>query len=354
MAGIRPAFRVGDQEQRRACVEPRQQQPQGLLRPEATKAGVRGHRPWTSVQPVESYLVITNEGAGTADEESLQPALDVLQARASVEVVATSSPGELDSVLHRVGSRRIVVAGGDGSLHAVVAALHRRHDLAGSVLGLIPLGTGNDFARCMDIPLDPAEAAALILDGEVRRVDVLVDELGGVVVNNVHVGAGAQASRRGHRWKERLGSVGLGKVNLGKLGYPIGALQAAFMPPQIRLRIEVDGAVVCDVDEPVLMVAIGNGTSVGGGAELTPEADPEDGRVDVMISRSVGPLAKFGYAAGLARARHHERDDVHYLRGRSVSVSGESFYCAADGEISGPERHRSWRVVPGAYSMLLP
>lgn len=298
--------------------------------------------------------MITNEGAGTADEESLQLALDVLQARASVEVVATSNPGELDSVLHRAGSRRIVVAGGDGSLHAVVAALHRRNDLTDSVLGLLPLGTGNDFARCMDIPLDPQEAASVILDGEVRRVDVMVDELGGVVVNSVHVGAGAQASRRGHRWKERLGPIGLGKVNLGKLGYPIGALEAAFLPPQIRLRIEVDGHVVCDVDHPVLMMAIGNGTSVGGGAELTPEADPESGKVDVMISRSVGPFAKFGYAVGLARARHHERDDVQYLRGSSVTVSGESFYCSTDGEISGPERRRSWRVVPGAYSMLLP
>lgn len=298
--------------------------------------------------------MITNEGAGTADQESLQVALDVLTARASVEVVGTSNPGELDSVLHRAGSRRIVVAGGDGSLHAVVAALHRRHDLAESVIGLIPLGTGNDFARCMDIPLDPEEAAAVILDGEVRPVDLMVDELGGVVVNNVHVGAGAQASRRGHRWKHRLASVGLGKVNLGKLGYPIGALQASFMPPQVRLRVEVDGVVVVDVDDPVLMVAVGNGTSVGGGAELTPEADPENGSVDVMISRSTGPVAKFGYAVGVARGRHHDRDDVTYLRGSEVTVSGESFYCAADGEITGPERRRYWRVMPAAYSMVLP
>ncbi len=232
--------------------------------------------------------MITNKGAGTSDEENLQLALDVLTPRASVDVVATSNPGELDGVLHRAGSQRIVVAGGDGSLHAVVAALHRRNDLARSVLGLIPLGTGNDFARCMGIPLDPEDAAAVILDGKVRPVDMMVDELGGVVVNNVHVGAGAQASRRGHRWKERLGSIGLGKVNLGKLGYPIGAFQASFMPPQVRLRIEVDGEVAVDVDDPVLMVAIGNGTSVGGGAELTPEADPEDGlrrRDDLALGR---------------------------------------------------------------------
>ncbi len=303
---------------------------------------------------MESFLVITNEGAGTADQESLEQAVAVLSEHSSVEVVATSNPGELDGVLHRAGTRRIVVAGGDGSLHAVVSALHRRHDLAESVLGLIPLGTGNDFARCMDIPLDPEEAAALLLDGEIRPVDLLVDELGGIVVNNVHVGAGAQASRRGHRWKNRLGSVGVGRANLGKLGYPIGALLAAFQPPEIRLRVEVDGEVVVDLDEPVLMVAVGNGTSVGGGTELTPEADPESGRVDVMISRSVGPLAKFGYAVQLSRGKHHERDDVTYLRASRVTVSGDEFYCSADGEISGPERRRSWHVVPAAYSMVLP
>ena len=57
-------------------------------------------------------------------------------------------------MLHRAGCRRIVVAGGDGSLHAVVTALHRRHELASRTLGLIPLGTGNDFARTLGIPLD--------------------------------------------------------------------------------------------------------------------------------------------------------------------------------------------------------
>jgi diacylglycerol kinase (ATP) len=303
---------------------------------------------------VESCLVITNADAGTADEERLQQALDVLTGQCSVEVVATSNPGELDGVLHRAGSRRIVVAGGDGSLHAVVAALHRRNDLADAVLGLIPLGTGNDFARAMDIPLDPEEAAGVLLEGEVRPVDVLVDELGGIVVNNVHVGASAQASRRGHRWKQRLGSIGVGKVNLGKLGYPIGALQSAFLPPQLRLRIEVDGHVVIDVDDPVLMVAVGNGTSVGGGAELTPDADPENGTVDVMISRATSLGAKLAYGVQVARRTHTERDDVIYLRAREVTVSGEEFYCSADGEITGPERRRSWRVEPAAYSMVLP
>ena len=128
----------------------------------------------------------------------------MLRERASVEVAATGKPGELDGVLHRAGSRHIVVAGGDGSLHAVVAALHRRHDLKGTVLGLLPLGTGNDFARGTGIPLDIEEAARVVLRNRPRPMDLVVDEVGEMVVNSVHVGAGAEASRRGAGLKERL------------------------------------------------------------------------------------------------------------------------------------------------------
>ena len=67
------------------------------------------------------------------------------------------------------GSRRIVVAGGDGSLHAVIAALHRRNELKNAVLGLLPMGTGNDFARGLGIPLDIEEAARVILADKQRR-----------------------------------------------------------------------------------------------------------------------------------------------------------------------------------------
>ena len=303
---------------------------------------------------MDPLLVISNADAGTADEESLGAALRVLREHCSVEVQATANPGELDSALHRAGSRPVVVAGGDGSLHAVVAALYRRNDLKGAVLGLLPLGTGNDFARANEIPLDPEEAAATILEGHTRPMDLVVDEVGEIVVNSVHAGAGAQASRRGAAWKERLHAVGVGKVNLGKLGYPIGAVSAAVKPPYIRVRVEVDGEVVVDVDHPILMVAVGNGPSVGGGTDLIPYADPSDGKVDVMVARAIGPVARLGYGAKLLTGRHPERDDVTYLRGSTVSVSGKEFWCSADGENYGPERHRSWRVEPAAYSLLVP
>ncbi|MCB0896747.1 MAG: YegS/Rv2252/BmrU family lipid kinase, partial [Nocardioidaceae bacterium] len=295
------------------------------------------------VRGVDPLLVITNSDAGTADEENLDAALAVLRERASVEVAATSNPGELDGVLHRAGSRRIVVAGGDGSLHAVIAALHRRQELKNAVLGLLPLGTGNDFARGTDIPLDPAEAAEVVLRDNPRPIDLVVDEVGEIVVNSVHVGAGADASRRGASLKKRF----------GRIAYPIGALLTALDPATVRLRVEIDGEVVSDLDRPVLMVAVGNGPSVGGGTHLTPDADPEDGQVDVLISRSTGPLARVLYAVRLGFASHHEREDVTYLRGGRVSVSGGPFWCSADGEVYGPERQRTWHVEPAAYHMLL-
>ncbi len=293
---------------------------------------------------MEPILLITNSEAGSADAERLSHALAVLRSAADVEVTATANPGELDGVLHRRGGRQVVVAGGDGSLHAVVAALHRRHELADAVIGLVPLGTGNDFARGTGIPLDPAEAAHVVLTGEVTPVDLMVDCLGEVVVNNVHVGVGAQAA---------INARPLKKV-LGRAGYVLGALRASVKPPFVRLRIEVDDHVVADLAHPILMVAIGNGSRVGGGAAITPEAVPDDGKIDVMISFATSLGAKLGYAARFRRGTHHERSDVLYIRGTEVSISGQEFYCSADGELYGPERNRSWRVEPGAFRMPLP
>jgi hypothetical protein len=133
-----------------------------------------------------------------------------------------------------------------------------------------------------------------------------------------------------------------------------GAAMAAVKPPYVRLCVEVDGERVVDFDQPVLMVAVGNGSDVGGGTSLAPHADPESGKVDVMVARSIGPLARMGYAVQLVRGKHPEREDVIYLRGSTVSVSGDEFYCSADGEVYGPERHRTWHVEPAAYRMVLP
>ena len=76
--------------------------------------------------------------------------------------------------------------------------------------------------------------------------------------------------------------------------------------------------------------------------------------MDVMVSFAIGPLARFGYAFRFRKGRHHERSDVTYVRGRTVSVTGQNFYCSADGEVYGPERSRTWRIEPRAFRMSLP
>lgn len=298
---------------------------------------------------VAPVLLITNTDAGSTDRDSVDIALAVLRTSCEVEVAASQDPGELDQIIRQIGNRTIVVAGGDGSLHAVIAALHAKDDLAGRTFGLLPLGTGNDFARAMNLPLDPEAAARVILSGATRPVDLIVEDSGEVVVNSVHAGASVQASKAAAKWKSRLTPVGL-----GILGYPIGAALTAIRPPRAHLAVEVDGEVITRPDQRLLMVAIGNGSSVGGGAELTPDADPGDGYADVMVSLATGPFARFAYARGVRDSSHPSRTDVITRRGKIVSIRGEKFAVSADGEILDPRAARTWQVLPAAYKIVAP
>ncbi|HUQ00828.1 MAG TPA: diacylglycerol kinase family protein [Aeromicrobium sp.] len=292
-------------------------------------------------------LMVTNADAGSSDESAIDAAVAILRDVTDVQVAASESPEELDGILRDAGDRTIVVAGGDGSLHAVIAALHRRDNLAGRTLGLLPLGTGNDFARTVNLPLNAEEAAQVIASGTPRPIDLIVQEDGDVVVNSVHAGAGTQASKAGAKWKDRLSPFGL-----GILGYPIGAAITATKPRGVRLTVEVDGEVIVGPDQQILMVVVGNGASVGGGTELTPDADPSDGYADVMVSLATGPFARFGYAARLSVGRHPARTDVITRRATTVSLRGQKFSISADGEIGGPRDSRTWRVLPAAYNLI--
>lgn len=286
------------------------------------------------------YLVVASPAAGNTDDTSLREALDALRDGGDVELAESGSPEDLRAVLDRRDGRVLVVAGGDGSLHAVVQALHDRDELASTPLGLIPLGTGNDFARALAVPLQPAAAARALLAGDARPLDLLVEDRGGVVVNSVHAGAGAAAARAAERWKERL----------GRAGYAVGALITAVNPPSVRVRVSVDGRQVHD--GRVLQVAVGNGVYVGGGTPLTPQADPSDGDADVLVAQPATGWARIGYAAGLLVGRHHLREDVGTYRGRVVEVTGEEFWCSVDGELTGPHHARRWHIERAAYSLI--
>ncbi|SNS22037.1 Diacylglycerol kinase family enzyme [Geodermatophilus saharensis] len=297
-------------------------------------------------------LVVANRNAGSADEERLTRALDVLRAGAAVEVAVTADAADLDRVVADRAGRRLVVAGGDGSVHAVVAALDRAGALdPADPLGVVPLGTGNDLAGALGVPDDPAGAARCVLDGDPRRLDLLLDDAGGVVVNAVHAGIGVRAADEAAGLKERFGA----------LAYPIGAAVAGLAGAEQRLRVTVDGAVVtspagwaADGGTPLLMVGVCNGPTIGGGTALAPGADPGDGLADLVVSAATGPAARAAYALALTTGRHVDRDDVVHVRGREVAVSGEPVALDADGDLLPPVPARTWRLAAGAWSVVLP
>ncbi|MGY1686732.1 diacylglycerol/lipid kinase family protein [Geodermatophilus sp. SYSU D00867] len=295
-------------------------------------------------------LLVVNGSAGSAD--ALDPALEVLRAGADVEVAATADAGDLDRVLAGRDGRRLVVAGGDGSVHAVVAALDRAGALdPADPLGVVPLGTGNDLAGALGLPDDPAAAAHCVLDGAPRPLDLLRDDAGGVVVNAVHAGIGVRAADEAAGLKDRLGA----------LAYPVGAAVAGIAGAEHRLRVTVDGAVVtapagwaADGGTPLLVVGVCNGPTIGGGTALAPGADPGDGLADVVASAATGPAARAAFAVALLAGRHPARDDVVLVRGREVTVTGGPAGLDADGDLLPPVGARTWRVVPAAWSVSVP
>jgi YegS/Rv2252/BmrU family lipid kinase len=292
---------------------------------------------------VKPLLVVTNEAAGGTGDEQVETALAVLREATEVRREVCAEPGDLDRVLDGIGDRTLVVAGGDGSVHTAVATLHRRGELSPvRPLGLLPLGTGNDLARTLGIPLGPAAAQAL-LSGRRRALDLVVDDAGGVVVNAVHLGVGAEAAEKASALKDRL----------GRAAYPVGSVAAGAGAPGWHLRVDVDGTTV-HADGEVLMVAVANGRTIGGGVELAPAAAPYDGLVDVVIATSTGPLARLGFAVALRDGGHVDRDDVLVVRGRSVTVTGDPFPLNADGELDGPVSARTWTVRPAAWSLVVP
>jgi YegS/Rv2252/BmrU family lipid kinase len=288
--------------------------------------------------------VVTNASAASADDERVAAAVAVLREAADVREESCSDPDDLDHLLDWAGDRTLVVVGGDGSVHTTVAALHRRQALtADRPLGLVPLGTGNDLARTLGIPLDPADAARALLTGRPRRLDLVVDDVGGVVVNAVHLGVGAEAAERAGALKDRL----------GKAAYAVGGVLAGATATGWDLRVEVDGEPV-HTDDPVLMVGVANGRTIGGGSELAPGAEPDDGLLDVVVATSTGPVARLRFGIAMREGEHVEREDVVVVRGRRVTVTGDPFPVNADGELDGPLSARTWTVRPAAWSLLTP
>jgi diacylglycerol kinase family enzyme len=289
------------------------------------------------------YLVIANPQAGSVERGALDAAVGVLSAAGPTEVRVSGDPDDLDAALTGLDGRVPVVAGGDGSLHLVVNRLRRLGGLGQVTLGLLPFGTGNDFARTAGVPLDPRAAAVALTGARPRRFDLLEDDTGRVVVNAAHAGLGAEAAA----------VAAVHKPRLGPLAYPVGALLAGLKEAGWGLAVSVDGTPTFG-GERLLMVGVANGPTIGGGTPLCPVARPDDGLLDVVVVAAAGAAAKAAFAAALVAGTHLGRDDVHHLRGTAVRISGEPVRHNTDGELDAELTERGYRVLPAAWSLLVP
>jgi diacylglycerol kinase (ATP) len=278
-------------------------------------------------------LVITNTSSGPGVNGELREALSVLEQGTSVEVATATNPGELDSVLTRAGSRHIVVAGGDGTLHGVLSALHKRHELAQRTLGLLPFGTGNDFARAAKIPLAAPEAAAALLRSVASPMPILVNEVGGVVAHTVKMMANPP-----------LDADALLSGNVVERAMAVREqLKDA---KALRLWIETDGNVAHDIDVPLrsvtLRLSLGS-PNVSVEIERAPQNVRE--RLEMLTLGATELLSGRLLATPAATTRA--------VSAQQIQVAGSPFWCDVDGQLIGPERSRRWHVEDAAYQLLV-
>ncbi len=201
----------------------------------------------------------------------------LLAAGVKHDLVLTERPGhavELARRAHDEGYDAVVTVGGDGTVNEVVNGLARaaQVDKPGIVgtLGIIPIGTGNDFAEMSGIPLNLLEASRRLAQGRTRLIDIgrVNDRF---FSNECGIGFEAQVAIEAQRLK-RLRRF---------LVYLVAVFRALFRYRQPTMTVKWDTG---EVTQRILMVSAGNGRRAGGGFYLTPEAKFDDGLLDYMYA----------------------------------------------------------------------
>jgi YegS/Rv2252/BmrU family lipid kinase len=229
----------------------------------------------------------------------------------------------------------VAAMGGDGLTGAVAGELR---DGAG-VLAVLPGGRGNDFARKLGIPADPVAACAL-LDGGERRVD-LADVGGRTYLGILSAGLDSDANRLANETT----------LPLGTAVYAYAALRALASWKPARWSVTIDG----DTREfDGYSVAVSNSGVYGSGMYLVPDAELDDGLLDVVLADAIPKRRYLASLPKVFKGTHLEEPGLHVLRGRSVSFHADRPFTAyADGDPIA-ELPATVDVVPRTLRVLAP
>lgn len=246
----------------------------------------------------------------------------------------TERPGhgkQLARQAREAGADTVLAIGGDGTAFEVAQGL------LGSecALGIIPAGTGNDFAKTMGSPLKPAEALAFVLSHPAKKTDA--GELNGRMFLN-EIGTGFDVSVLDYAAKAK-------KYCRGLMPYLYGVLQTLFRFRSISVTYAIDGGPF--VTRAAFVVAVANGGMIGGGIPIAPKAKADDGLFDVVIVGKVKKRHLVARLAGLMKGKILSFPETEYVRASSVVFSAPHMRVNVDGEIV-RESQVIARVLPEA------
>jgi diacylglycerol kinase (ATP) len=244
---------------------------------------------------------------------------------AAADFVATESAGDMQhraAEAQAAGYTHIVALGGDGTFHQILNGAFGRE----VVLGLLPAGGGNDIARALGLPAEPVAAAHALLSAPVRAVDVLrvrsASVPGTLFIAAGGLGLDAEAARLANQRYRRLPGI---------LRYIAAALAAFHDFRPFALELEVDGV---RTRARALLIAVANTPSYGSGVIVAPEAEMDDGWMDLML---VAPLGWMQILDGLMlalRTGDIRWPEITRMRARRVRLAADrpaTFH--GDGEI---------------------
>jgi YegS/Rv2252/BmrU family lipid kinase len=292
---------------------------------------------------MRQFTAIVNPTAGgsTGAAALLRVARLLREAGAGLETEYSRSLTHAQELARQAGERdRVVLAvGGDGIAGGIGGALSG----TGTPLGLVPAGRGNDFARALGLPGDPAELARVLLHHRPRLVDTIEVESAvhprTVVLGSVYAGVDAVANRHANHARLLRGSA----------SYYAGGLRAVTTWRPADYRVTVDGE---EHTHRGYTVVAANSPYYGSGRLIAPDARVDDGLLDVVMIREAPRRLFFTLMNELKSGAHVDRPEVRILHGREIRVAADrEVPYGADGEVEAVLPVTA-RVLPGALAVL--